>query len=69
MIPDEKINLSREYFKKAKDLKVVVKFERDNSPEGIQRSMQAKLIICEMILLASKRGRPSEKEEEQNEVA
>ena len=56
-------------FKKARELKMVVKFEADNSPEGIQRSRQAKALICEMILLGRKRGRPSFKEEELNEAA
>ena len=59
----------KENFKKAKDLKVVVRFETDSSPEGIQRAKQAKLIICEMILLGKKRGRPSEKDGESNEAA
>ena len=56
-------------FLKAKDLKVIVNFELDSSPEGKQRSKQAKLLICEMILLAKKRGRPSQKEENLHEVA
>lgn len=59
----------RDEFKKAKDLKVVVKFESDNSHEGIQRTKQAKMIICEMILLGRKRGRPAEREQELNEAA
>ncbi len=62
-------NPRKEDFKKARELKVVVNFEMDDSPEGIQRSKQAKMIICEMILLGRKRGRPSEKEEELNEAA
>lgn len=52
-----------EDFLKAKDLKVVVKFEKDNSPEGKIRAKQARAIICEMILLAQKRGRPARQEE------
>ena len=64
-----KTNLQKCDFKKARELKVVVNFETDNSPEGIQRSRQAKVLICEMILLGRKRGRPSTKEEEFNEAA
>ena len=61
--------LHKEHFKKTQELKVTVKFETDNSPEGIQRSRQAKMIICEMILLGKKRGRPSQSEENLNEAA
>ena len=68
-VSDAKEQSHRNEFKKAKDLKVVVKFESDNTPEGIQRSRQAKMIICEMILLGQKRGRPSEKEGELHEAA
>lgn len=56
-------------YKKAKDLTVIVNFEIDCSPEGILRTKQAKALICEMILLARKRGRPSEKDEELDEAA
>ena len=66
---DSQKDQARDEYKKAKDLKVVVNFEKDDSPEGIQRSKQAKVIICEMILLGRKRGRPSQKEEELNEAA
>lgn len=66
---DSSENPRKEDFKKAKDLKVVVNFEKDDNPEGIQRARQAKMIICEMILLGKKRGRPSQKEEELNEAA
>ena len=59
----------QEEFKKATDLKIVVKFERDDSVEGKMRSSQAKTIICQLILLAQKRGRPSMKEEVFNEAA
>ena len=62
-------NPQKSDFRKARELKVVVKFETDNSPEGIQRSHHAKVLICEMILLGRKRGRPSLKEEEVNEAA
>lgn len=56
-------------FLKAKDLVVKVSFEKDDTPEGKLRSEQARMIICEMILLAKKRGRPSKKDEELNEAA
>lgn len=55
-----------EKYKKAKDLKVVVTVMRDNSPEGQLRVKQAKAIICQLILLSKKRGRPSKTEEEIN---
>jgi hypothetical protein len=55
---------TREAFKKAKDLRVIVKYERDDSPEGKLRIEQAKNIICSLILLSKKRGRPSKKEKE-----
>lgn len=60
---------TQDEFKKATELKVVVTFERDQSAEGKMRSSQAKLIICQLILLAQKRGRPSMKEEVENEAA
>jgi hypothetical protein len=69
MMSSSKERIRRDEYKKAKDLKVVVRFESDNSPEGIQRTKQAKMIICELILLGQKRGRPAEKEEDLNEAA
>lgn len=56
-------------YAKAKDLKVVVKFEQDNSPEGIMRAKNAKEIVCQLILLGQKKGRPSKHQEELDEVA
>ena len=56
-------------FAKARDLVVFVKFKRDESPEGISRSKLAKQIICQLILLGQKRGRPSADEEILNEAA
>lgn len=54
----------RKEFKKAKDLKVIERFETDNSPEGKLRMEQARAIICQLILLSKKRGRPSRQKEE-----
>lgn len=54
---------------KAKDLKVIVEYLSDDSAEGILRSKQAKAIICDMILLAKKRGRPALQEDIENEAA
>ena len=54
---------------KAKDLTVVINFERDDTHQGVLRSQQARRIICELILLGHKRGRPSKKEEEVDEAA
>lgn len=56
-------------FSKAKDLIVKVKFENDNSPEGKLRMFQAKDIICQLILLGQKKGRPMNREEILDEVA
>lgn len=56
-------------YRKAKDLTVVVKFEQDNSLEGILRFKNAKEIICQLILLGRKKGRPSVHDEEFNEAA
>ena len=56
-------------FLKAKDLVVVINFERDESYQGVLRSRQAKRIICELILLGRKRGRPSKKDEVSDEAA
>lgn len=50
-------------YKKAKDLKMIVSFEKDETPEGKMRVAQAKSIVCQLILLGQKRGRPSTKEE------
>lgn len=60
--------LFSEYLK-AKDLTVKVSFDIDTSPEGILRSQQARSIICELLFLAKKRGRPSMKAEELYEAA
>ncbi len=60
---------STDEYLKAKDLVVKVSFEKDTSTEGVLRSKQARVIICELLLLAKKRGRPSKKEEELNEAA
>lgn len=51
-------------YKKARDLKVIVRFETDNSKEGKMRVAQVKNLICHLILLGQKRGRPSKKNEE-----
>jgi len=56
-------------FSKAKDLIVKVKFENDNSTEGKLRLAQAKDIICQLILLGQKKGRPVTREEILDEVA
>jgi hypothetical protein len=56
-------------FVKAINLRVVSKFEIDDSPEGISRMMQAKTIVCDMILLGTKRGRPALQEENISEAA
>ena len=56
-------------FAKAKDLKVIVKFERDETHEGVLRSNLAKEIICQLILLGQKQGRPSTEEENLSEAA
>ena len=56
-------------FKKAMDLKVISRFEIDESPEGISRMNQAKIIVCDLILLGQKRGRPFLQEENISEAA
>ncbi len=56
-------------FSKAKDLIVKVKFENDSTPEGKLRLSQAKEIICQLILLGQKKGRPMSREEILDEVA
>lgn len=56
-------------FLKVKDLVVKVNYEEDSSPDGILRSKQARAVICELLILAKKRGRPSMKDEELNEAA
>ena len=56
-------------FIKAADLTVVTRFEKDESPEGFSRMNQAKTIVCELILLGQKRGRPSLQEENISEAA
>lgn len=56
-------------FSKAKDLIVKVKFEYDNTTEGKLRLAQAKDIICQLILLGQKKGRPVAREEILDEVA
>lgn len=54
---------SRTEYKKAKDLKVIVRFEKDDSSEGKMRVAQVRSIICQLILLGKKRGRPSKEKE------
>ncbi|MCK6598268.1 MAG: hypothetical protein L6Q37_07875 [Bdellovibrionaceae bacterium] len=56
-------------FSKAKDLVVKVRFENDSTPEGKLRLSQAKEIICQLILLGQKKGRPVSREEILDEVA
>ena len=56
-------------FLKAKDLIVKVKFENDDSPDGKLRMFQAKEIICQLILLGQKKGRPVSGGEILDEVA
>ena len=68
-MPDREKQNSLGIFLKAKDLKVVVKFEQDKTLEGISRTKLAKEIICQLILLGQKKGRPSAQEDEQNEAA
>lgn len=60
---------SQASYLKAKDLRVVTKFEKDNSSEGQLRSAQAKTIICELIYLGRKRGRPVRKKENVDEAS
>ena len=56
-------------FSKAKDLIVKVRFENDSTPDGKLRISQAKEIICQLILLGQKKGRPVSREEILDEVA
>ena len=69
MIPESGSKNSRDQHVKAKDLKVVVKFERDDSVDGKMRVHHAKEIICQLILLGQKRGRPAGNEEILDEAA
>lgn len=64
-----KIATTDDTFSKAKDLIVKVKFENDSTPEGKLRLSQAKEIICQLILLGQKKGRPVSREEILDEVA
>ncbi len=66
---ENKNSNSRPSYTPAKDLNVVVKFENDDSPEGKMRLKLAREIICQLILLGQKRGRPSQVEEQIHEVA
>lgn len=63
------VSTTKDTFSKAKDLIVKVKFDNDNSTEGKLRIAQAKDIICQLILLGQKKGRPVIQEEILNEVA
>lgn len=56
-------------FLPASELSIEVLFETDDSFEGVLRARQAKRIIAEMILLSKKRGRPSHKQEIEDEAA
>ncbi len=56
-------------FVKAVDLRVITRFEIDESPEGISRMNQAQTIVCDLILLGQKRGRPALQEENISEAA
>jgi len=64
-----KVVTTDDTFSKAKDLIVKVKFENDSTPEGKLRLSQAKEIICQLILLGQKKGRPVSREEILDEVA
>lgn len=65
----EKASKPESDFRKAQDLEMIVRFDRDDSLEGKMRMEQAKAIICQLILLGKKRGRPSKKEENSNAAA
>lgn len=54
---------------KAKDLHVIVTTVNDSSPEGQLRLQQAREIICQLIVLSKKKGRPSKQEEVLDEAA
>ena len=56
-------------FLPASELSIDILFESDDSFEGVLRARQAKVIIAEMILLSKKRGRPSHKQESEDEAA
>ena len=56
-------------FLPARELSVDILFDSDDSFEGVLRARQAKVIIAEMILLSKKRGRPSHKQECEDEAA
>lgn len=59
----------REQFAKAKDLKMIITYEKDESAEGEIRIKQAQKILSQMILLGKKKGRPKKREEVLSEVA
>ncbi len=63
------VRTTEDTFSKARDLTVKVKFENDSTPEGKLRMSQAKDIICQLILLGQKKGRPVIREEILDEVA
>lgn len=54
---------------KAKDRHVIVTTVSDPSPEGQLRVRQAREIICQLIVLSKKKGRPSKQEEVLDEAA
>ena len=68
MVVDPKDGQKKEY-KKAKDLTVVIKYEIDKSPEGQMRFDQTRDIICQLIYLGMKKGRPAKVKEELDEAA
>lgn len=68
-MPLRNISTVQDGYSKAKDLTVVVNFEKDDSQEGKLRVEQARALIAELILLAKKRGRPTQSQEEFYEAA
>lgn len=68
-MPSRNISTVQDGYSKAKDLTVVVNFEKDDSQDGKLRVEQARALIAELIILATKRGRPAKSQEEFYEAA
>ncbi len=51
------------------EMKVVIKFERDNNKDSANRSEQVRDIMCQLILLSRKNGRPKKVSDEEIDYA
>ncbi len=53
----------------SEEIQIVIDFQRDDSQGSSERSVQVREIMCQLILLSQKKGRPKKNEEETQNAA